>query len=429
MAALLVPGVLAWLHQSLRTRRWGRGIRVGATAAAFSMIGITAVLLIGWPRSSIAGLPSLRFSLAPVDLFRLFLFSLWFGLAMRLLQVSRYDGDTRTSALEGPRSASPASRSGVSPVSAGSWRFLWGIWWYGVVAVVAAAGPSRVLPERRDRGEPRSPCSRCGSSSRRTSCARPSSRSRSGSGSAGRSSGSGWRSRASASVAGSGGLSPRRRPPAARRGRGDVCRAEPFTELAGGPDSRRSTRFAAGALRCERRRDDDVQPLRVPRRARHRVRVVPVGPAVSSSARARSRGRRTGHERVEARSADRRDRRSPSDRRGGRRRLLRREGAAIHGVARSASPLGRHRVRRRAGDRIRSTRRDHLAGIRDSDDGGSDSVTDSGDPPGSGGVRVASLVGRPRHDRDGHHSPLHRRHFVLDLPLLLFLLFPVSPPA
>lgn len=140
MAVLLVPALFTLLHQPLRAQRWGRGLDVATHAVAFATISIYAMLLIGWPRGwgALFGVQPLRLSMAATDLFRLFLFSLWFGLASRLLQVSRKDGAKTKPPDHAPRAASPASRSGASPVSTKSWRFAWGIWWYGAVASLAS---------------------------------------------------------------------------------------------------------------------------------------------------------------------------------------------------------------------------------------------------------------------------------------------------
>jgi len=136
VATPLVPALFVLLQQALRGRRRGVGIRVGIQALTYGAVGLYAVLLLGWPRQwgEYVGIQSLRFSAAPTDLFRLFLFSLWLGLSARVLQASRTDRGEVGWPEGAMRSASSASRASASPVSARSWLFTWGIWWYGAVA-------------------------------------------------------------------------------------------------------------------------------------------------------------------------------------------------------------------------------------------------------------------------------------------------------
>ena len=136
MLVLLSPALFALMHQWVRAQPWGHGIGAAFRGLTLSAVSLGAALLVGWPRgwAEFWVVRPLSLGLRPEELTRLFLFALWFGLAMRLLVVVRGDLAQGTMTDGGPRSATLTSR-GAAPLSTSSWLFVYGIWGYGALAV------------------------------------------------------------------------------------------------------------------------------------------------------------------------------------------------------------------------------------------------------------------------------------------------------
>lgn len=85
-------------------------------------------------------LDPMNWSELPDGLWRLFLFSLWLGISMRMLIVTRADGILSSQPHVGSRSArlTPRASAGSGP-SRAAWSFAWAIWGYGVLATFLSA--------------------------------------------------------------------------------------------------------------------------------------------------------------------------------------------------------------------------------------------------------------------------------------------------
>ncbi len=120
-----------------------RGLHIALWSITIACVGIWAGMFAGRPDPWLAGWSDLPRWLAsssfPERITWLMSFSLWFGVVMRFLVLHR--PEPRPAYPEGRvrRGASLTTRHVVSPISAASWQFLWGIMGFSAVAVAAGA--------------------------------------------------------------------------------------------------------------------------------------------------------------------------------------------------------------------------------------------------------------------------------------------------
>jgi len=94
LVVLLLPAYFTLLHEWGRPVPWGPGVDKGMWSITLSAVSLCSLLFISWPSIKMweGNLEPMNWSELPDGLWRLFLFSLWLGISMRMLIMARADG-------------------------------------------------------------------------------------------------------------------------------------------------------------------------------------------------------------------------------------------------------------------------------------------------------------------------------------------------
>lgn len=122
-----------------------RGLHIALWSMTIACVGIWAGLFAGRPDPSSAGWSdTVRWLVSGGRVERLvwlLSFPPWFGVAMRFLVMHRPEPRSAFPKEAVRRNARLTARPVVAPISAASWRFLWGVFGFSVVAVALRALP------------------------------------------------------------------------------------------------------------------------------------------------------------------------------------------------------------------------------------------------------------------------------------------------